>query len=67
LRLSGVEPGGRLAIYGFGAAAHVAIQVARYWNIGVYAISRDPRHRKLALDLGAVWAGGSDDESARKA
>jgi propanol-preferring alcohol dehydrogenase len=67
LRLSGVRPGGRLAIYGFGAAAHVAIQVARYWNIGVYAISRDQRHRKLALDLGAVWAGGSDDESARKA
>jgi propanol-preferring alcohol dehydrogenase len=61
LRLSGVEPGGRLAMYGFGAAAHVAIQVARYWNIGVYAMSRDPRHRKLALDLGAVWAGGSDD------
>jgi propanol-preferring alcohol dehydrogenase len=66
LRLSGVLPGGRLAIYGFGAAAHVAIQVARYWNIGVYAISRDPRHRKLALDLGAVWAGGSDDEPPEK-
>jgi propanol-preferring alcohol dehydrogenase len=66
LRLSGVQPGGRLAMYGFGAAAHVAIQVARYWNIGVYAISRDPRHRKLALDLGAVWAGGSDDQPPEK-
>ena len=66
LRLSGVEPGGRLAIYGFGAAAHVAIQVARHWNIGVYAMSRDPRHRKLALDLGAVWAGESDDEPPEK-
>jgi len=66
LRLSGVRPGGRLAIYGFGAAAHVAIQVARHWNIGVYAMSRDPRHRKLALDLGAVWAGGSDDEPPEK-
>jgi propanol-preferring alcohol dehydrogenase len=66
LRLSGVRPGGRLAMYGFGAAAHVAIQVARYWNIGVYAMSRDPRHRKLALDLGAVWAGGSDDEPPEK-
>jgi propanol-preferring alcohol dehydrogenase len=53
-------------MYGFGAAAHVAIQVARYWNIGVYAMSRDPRHRKLALDLGAVWAGGSDDEPPEK-
>jgi alcohol dehydrogenase, propanol-preferring len=62
LRLSGIEPGGRLGMYGFGAAAHVAIQVARYWKIEVYAMSRDERHRKLALSLGAAWAGGSDDE-----
>ncbi|HUI55613.1 MAG TPA: zinc-dependent alcohol dehydrogenase family protein [Bryobacteraceae bacterium] len=62
LRLSGVQPGGSLAMYGFGAAAHVAIQVARHWKIEVYAISRDARHRQLALDLGAVWAGGSEDE-----
>ncbi len=47
-------------MYGFGAAAHVAIQVARHWGIEVYAITRDARHRQLALDLGAVWAGGSD-------
>jgi propanol-preferring alcohol dehydrogenase len=47
-------------MYGFGAAAHVAIQVARHWQIDVYAVTRDPRHRQLALDLGAVWAGGSD-------
>ena len=53
-------------MYGFGAAAHVAIQVARHWDIGVYAISRDPRHRQLALDLGAVWAGGSNDEPPEK-
>ena len=62
LRLSGVEPGGSLAIYGFGAAAHVTIQVARHWKIAVYACSREERHRQLALDLGAVWAGGSFDE-----
>jgi propanol-preferring alcohol dehydrogenase len=61
LRLSGVQPGGSLAIYGFGAAAHVAIQVARHWGIRVYASSRDQRHRQLALDLGAVWAGGTED------
>jgi propanol-preferring alcohol dehydrogenase len=61
LRLSGVQPGGTLAMYGFGAAAHVAIQVARHWNIRVYAFSRDSRHQQLALDLGAVWTGGSDD------
>ena len=61
LRLSGIQPGGRLGMYGFGAAAHVAIQVARHWQIEVYAVTRDPRHRQLALDLGAAWAGGSED------
>ena len=66
LRISGVAPGGSLAIYGFGAAAHVAIQVARHWAMEVYAFSREPRHRQLALDLGAVWAGGSDDKAPRE-
>lgn len=61
MRLSGIQPGGRLGMYGFGAAAHVAIQVARHWGIEVYAITRDERHRKLALDLGAAWAGNSGD------
>ena len=59
LRLSGIKPGGRLGFYGFGAAAHVAIQVARYWNVEVYACTRDVRHQRLALELGAKWAGGT--------
>jgi len=59
LRLSGIQPGGKLAFYGFGAAAHVAIQVARHWNVDVYAATRDARHQKLALELGAKWAGGT--------
>jgi propanol-preferring alcohol dehydrogenase len=62
LRVSGVQPGGTLGMYGFGAAAHVAIQVARHWNIQVYAFSRDAKHRDLARELGAVWFGGSFDE-----
>lgn len=57
LRLSGIQPGGRLGLYGFGAAAHVAIQVARHWGAEVYAFTRDEKHRLLALELGAVWAG----------
>jgi propanol-preferring alcohol dehydrogenase len=57
LRLSGIKPGGKLGFYGFGAAAHVAIQVARHWSIEVYASTRDARHQKLALELGAKWAG----------
>lgn len=59
LRLSGIKPGGKLGFYGFGAAAHVAIQVARHWNIEVYAATRDARHQRLALELGAKWAGGT--------
>lgn len=62
LRISGIKPGGHLGFYGFGAAAHVAIQVARHWGIEVYASTRDPRHQKLALELGARWAGGTLEE-----
>ncbi len=66
LRLSGIKAGGRLGFYGFGAAAHVAIQVARHWGVEVFASTRDVRHQKLALELGAVWAGGSHDEPPMK-
>lgn len=66
LRLSGIKPGGRLGFYGFGAAAHVAIQVARHWNVRVYASTRDARHQKLALELGAKWAGGTFDSPPEK-
>lgn len=66
LRLSGIKPGGRLGFYGFGAAAHVSIQVARHWNVTVYAATRDARHRKLALELGAAWAGGTFDAPPEK-
>src|SRR6202046_3402408 len=66
LRLSGIERGGRLGLYGFGAAAHVAIQVARHWGVEVYACTRDERHQKLALELGAAWAGGTVDEPPKQ-
>lgn len=66
LRVSGIQPGGALGLYGFGAAAHVAIQVARHWGVRVYAMTRDAGHRELALELGAVWAGGSDDPPPEK-
>jgi alcohol dehydrogenase, propanol-preferring len=62
LRLSAIQRGERLGFYGFGAAAHVAIQVARHWGVEVYAATRDLRHQQLALELGATWAGGTFDE-----
>jgi alcohol dehydrogenase, propanol-preferring len=64
LRLSGItghSPGKKLGLFGFGAAAHVAIQVARHWDVEVHAFTRDARHQQLALELGAKWAGQSDD------
>jgi alcohol dehydrogenase, propanol-preferring len=66
LRLSGIKRGGRLAFYGFGAAAHVAIQVARHWGVEVYAATRGANHQKLALELGAVWAGEAAAEPPAK-
>jgi propanol-preferring alcohol dehydrogenase len=66
LRLTGMQRGGKLAFYGFGAAAHLAIQVARHWGIEVYAATRGAKHQQLALQLGAVWAGEATDEPPAK-
>jgi propanol-preferring alcohol dehydrogenase len=66
LRLSGIKPGGRLAFYGFGAAAHVAIQVARHWGVEVFAATRGAKHQELALQLGAAWAGEATAEPPAK-
>jgi propanol-preferring alcohol dehydrogenase len=66
LRLTGIKRGGRLAFYGFGSAAHVAIQVARHWGIEVYACTRGAKHQQLALQLGAAWAGEASAEPPAK-
>jgi len=57
LRLSGIGRKGRLGLIGFGASAHLAIQVARYWECDVLVFSRSEQHRMLAERLGAVWTG----------
>lgn len=66
LRLSEVKPGQRLGLYGFGASAHVAIQVAVYWGCKVYVFSRSKKHQKLGEDLGAVWTGKSSQTPPEK-
>jgi propanol-preferring alcohol dehydrogenase len=55
--------GKRIGLYGFGAAAHIVAQIARYQGREVYAFSRagDSAAQQFARDLGAVWAGGSDE------
>lgn len=61
LRKADLQPGERLGLFGFGASAHLTIQVARYWDCEVYAFTRSEEHRRHALELGAAWAGGSED------
>jgi propanol-preferring alcohol dehydrogenase len=61
LRLSGIEPGGRLGLYGFGASARQAIQVATHWGCEVHVASRSSRDLDRALALGAASVGGYDD------
>jgi len=62
LRLSNVRPGERLGLYGFGASAHVVIQLARHQGCEVYVFTRTVAHRELARTLGAVWAGTAQDQ-----
>lgn len=62
LRLAEVQPGDTLAIYGFGAAGHVCIQVARHWGLRVMVATREAKHRTLASELGAEWVGGAYDD-----
>ena len=57
LRVAGVEPGEKVGLFGFGASAHLAIEVLRAWKCDVYVSTRGASHRKLAESLGAKWVG----------
>jgi propanol-preferring alcohol dehydrogenase len=66
LILSDIKKGQTLGLFGFGASAHIVIQVAKYWGCEVFVFTRGEDHRKLARKLGASWAGGPEDEPPRK-
>jgi propanol-preferring alcohol dehydrogenase len=57
LRVSGIQPGGRIGLYGFGASATCVMQIARHWDCGVYVCTRSERERDRALAFGAAWVG----------
>ena len=61
LRVAGTEPGERVGLFGFGASAHLAIEVLHAWNCEVYVSTRGASHRKLAESLGAKWVGSESD------
>ncbi|MGH2820999.1 MAG: zinc-dependent alcohol dehydrogenase family protein [Actinomycetota bacterium] len=61
LRRSRLQPGGRLGIYGFGASAHIAAQVAIFEGAAVHVVTRSRRAQKLARALGAASAGAAGE------
>lgn len=61
LRRTGLPPGGRLGIYGFGASAHLVAQVAIAQGARVHVLTRSARAQQLARQLGAASAAGTED------
>jgi alcohol dehydrogenase, propanol-preferring len=57
IKRAGIVPGATVGLYGFGASAHLAIQVLKHWNCRVFVMSRGGIHRDLAAELGADWIG----------
>jgi len=66
LRLSGIKKSQTLGLFGFGASAHIVIQVATYWGCEVFVFTRSNEHRSLAKKLGASWTGGPEDAPPKK-
>jgi propanol-preferring alcohol dehydrogenase len=62
LKVSGIRPGGRLGLFGFGASALLAIQVAVHWGCEVFVATRSDAEQRRALEMGAVWAGGYGEQ-----
>lgn len=61
LKISGIAPGGRLGLFGFGASALQAIQVARHWGCHVYVVTRSVSEQERAVTFGGEWVGGYED------
>ncbi|HEY1976335.1 MAG TPA: zinc-dependent alcohol dehydrogenase family protein [Candidatus Baltobacteraceae bacterium] len=61
LRVAGVEPGERVGLFGFGASAHLALQVLRAWDCQAYVSTRGAEHRAFAQRLGVAWVGDATE------
>lgn len=68
LRLTNIRNGQTLGLTGFGASAHLVLKMSRYQypDSDVYVFARSERERVFARELGAVWAGDTEDESPVK-
>ena len=67
LRLAQVPDGGTLGMYGFGSSAHITLQIARARGARVFVCTRKVDHRRLAVALGAAWAGDIHDAMPARA
>lgn len=61
LKISSIQPGGRLGLYGFGASALLAMQVATHWGCDVFVATRSPAEQERAIAMGAAWTGSYHD------
>jgi propanol-preferring alcohol dehydrogenase len=68
LRLADIEDGQNLGLTGFGASAHLVLTMARhlYPNSSIFVFARSEREQEFARELGAVWAGGTEDRSPER-
>ena len=62
LRVAGVQQGERVGLFGFGASAHLAIEVLHAWMCDVYVSTRGESHRRMAESMGAKWVGAETDK-----
>jgi len=62
IKVAGLNPGETLGLFGFGASAHLAIQVAKHWGCRVLVFTRKREHQELAKSLGATWVGQPGEE-----
>lgn len=68
LRLTGIENGRRLGLTGFGASGHLVLKLARHMfpDSEIYVFARSEGEREFAKELGAVWAGETEEYSPEK-
>jgi propanol-preferring alcohol dehydrogenase len=67
VRVCGVQPGDTVALIGFGASAHIVLQVLHHWGCTLLVGTRGAAHQQLARDLGAAWAGPAGELPAGEA
>jgi alcohol dehydrogenase, propanol-preferring len=65
LKKADIQPGEHVGLFGFGASAHLSIQVLRYWGCKVSVFTREFSHQDHARELGAVWAGTAGQNPGR--